>query len=105
MYMEEIKLPQSDRVRMRSFVQNCKQMQRQEFYQEVLLVMSPALRGEIAVRQCGEWIAKVPFFTCKDPAERERFTVAVACVLNRACFASGELMFKQGEVADTMYIV
>ena len=103
--MEDIELPQSDRVRMRSFMTGCKMMQRQEFYQDVLQVMSPQLRGEMAMRQCGDWIAKVRFFCCDDPAERERFTMAVACVLKRACFAGMEPIFKPGDAANRLYIV
>lgn len=105
MYMEEIKLPKLSRVKMREFVANCTQMQRQEFYQEVLEGLSPALRGEIADRTAGPWIRKVPFFVCEDLDEQNRFVINVAMVLKRGAFTRSEMLFKEGEIADRMYIV
>ena len=73
--------------------------------QEVLEGLSPALRGEIAELTAGPWILKVPFFKCNDDDERNRFVINVAMVLHRGAFTRSEMLFKEGEIADKMYIV
>eukprot|EP00941_MAST-03F_sp_MAST-3F-sp1_P000679 g679.t1 len=105
MYMAEIRMPQEDRYRMREFVQNCKGLQRQEFYQDVLRVLSPQLQGEFAMRTTGAWIRKVPFFCCSNDEEREKFIISIALVLNRRAYTRGEMLFKTAEKAELMYII
>ena len=48
-FMVENKLPKLLRVRLREYFQHCRQLQRAQHYQDLLVHMSPMLRGEVAV--------------------------------------------------------
>ena len=72
---------------------------------QYLKVLSPALRGEVALQQCGHWLAAVPFFCCKNGDERRRFAIEVCSVLQRACYIADELLYQMGAPADRMYII
>lgn len=59
-FMVENKLPVELRVRLREYFQHCRQLQRAQHYQDLLVHMSPMLRGEVAVfcnryGACGSW--------------------------------------------------
>jgi len=105
MYMEEIRLPKDDKVKAREYMNNCRGLQRQQYYQDVLRNMSPSMRGMFALHSHSSWIRKIPFFNAAKGDEKDRFTIAVALELERVAFTANELVFGQGEVADRMFIV
>jgi hypothetical protein len=107
LYMEENQMPNEMRVRLREYFNYCKQMNRQKYYQALLVEMSPTLRGEVASYINSAWLDKVPFF---NPAgvtkeESKTFCVEVSMKLLPEAFAPQELIIRMGEPTEKMYMV
>ena len=60
------------------YVDECEQLIRQQHYNSLLPLLSPTLRGKVALSTHGVWVVHVPFFKCDDPRERNEFIMAVA---------------------------
>ena len=67
----------------------------------MLEIMSPRLRGEVAMMQCGPWINNVPFFR----GAPETFIVDVALKLKSVTFPQGEEIVRAGAISTRLYIV
>ena len=67
----------------------------------MLEIMSPRLRGEVAMMQCGPWINNVPFFR----GAPETFIVDVALKLKSETFPQGEEIVRAGAISTRLYIV
>ena len=68
---------------------------------ELLELMSPSLRGEVALKQCGSWINNVPFFS----GAPDGFIVDIALKLKTETFPQGEEIVHAGQISTKMYIV
>jgi potassium voltage-gated channel Eag-related subfamily H protein 7 len=104
-YMEEIKVPQSMRIRMREFFMHCKGTFRMKYYTDILELLSPQLQGEFAAFQHGSWLNSIPFFACDDDEERGNFITRIALKLEPRSFAPNEMIFLANEESDSMYIM
>ena len=91
--------------RLREYFQHCRNMLRQRYYHKLLELMSPALRGEVAMYTHGAWIQQITFLCCDNEEERTRFIVQIALALDGRAYAPDELIYSCGEVADALYIV
>jgi potassium voltage-gated channel Eag-related subfamily H protein 7 len=112
LYMAENRIPPEMRIRLREYFMYCKGMQRQEYYKELLVKMSPALRGEVCVFINKTWINSVPFFSRRGKLaakigedEHRLFITAVAMKLTPAAYAPQEVLVHIGERAETMFIM
>ena len=104
-FMVENKLPKELRVRLREYFQHCRQLQRAQHYQDLLVHMSPMLRGEVAVFCNREWVLKVPFFNGAPEEETNNFITSIALALVLEAYAPHETIIKKGEPTEKMYIV
>ena len=67
----------------------------------MLELMSPKLRGEVAMKQCGTWINNVPFFR----GAPEQFIVDIALKLKSETFPQSEEIVMAGTISTKLYIV
>lgn len=104
-YMEEIKLPKKQRSKLREYFTHCKQIFRMKYFHEVLENMSPTLQGEVARHSHGSWLYEIKFFNAGKEDERDRFLVQVALALEPSAFAPNEMVYREGDLAECMYIV
>ena len=105
-YMAEIKLPMHRRMSFRQFFAFNKENFKNRFFIDVLMdKMSPDLQGMLAAYQHGSWIRKIPFFNAKSKEERRVFISKVALSLNACAFSPGELVYHEGDIAFSMFIV
>ena len=112
LYMEENRLPNEMRIRLREYFMYCKGLQRQNYYKELLVKMSPALRGEVCVFINKSWINSVPFFSRRGKLaahigeeEHRLFITAIAMNLTPHAYAPQEILVHMGEPAETMFIM
>ena len=68
---------------------------------ELLELMSPSLRGEVALKQCGSWINNVPFFS----GGPDGFIVDIALKLKSETFPQGETIVHAGALSTKLFIV
>jgi potassium voltage-gated channel Eag-related subfamily H protein 7 len=104
-YMEEIKLPKSQRTKLREYFTHCKQIFRMKYFHDVLENMSPELQGEVAKHTHGSWLYEIPFFNADKEEERDRFLVSVALALVPKAFGPNEMVYREGDMAISMFIV
>lgn len=68
---------------------------------DLLRLMSPALRGEVAMLKCGNWVSSVPFFAGGPP----EFMVEIALRLETETYPQWEEIIHANDQAEKMYIV
>lgn len=68
---------------------------------DILHQMSPKLRGEVAIKQCGEWVNNIPFFR----GAPKQFVVDIALKLSTVTYPQDEEILRVGEISTQMYIV
>jgi potassium voltage-gated channel Eag-related subfamily H protein 7 len=109
-YLTENNMPTSLRVRMREYLNHCKALIRNEYYQSQILPSMPrSLQAEAAL--CAHAGNKsvgahcVPFMCCKDDAERASFIMSATLKLQHLVCPPTETLYTTGETADKMYIV
>eukprot|EP00873_Tetraselmis_striata_P012096 jgi/Tetstr1/432360/TSEL_021757.t1 len=68
---------------------------------DLLRLMSPALRGEVAMVKCGSWVGSVPYFAGGPP----EFMVEIAMRLTSETYPQWEEIIHANDHADKMYIV
>jgi hypothetical protein len=80
LYMSENHMPNDLRIRLREYFQYSKQLNRQRYYQALLMEMSPSLRGEVANFINSAWLENIPFFNPPHMLvdERETFCTAIS---------------------------
>mmetsp|Transcript_27390 Transcript_27390/g.89649 ORF Transcript_27390/g.89649 Transcript_27390/m.89649 type:complete len:686 (+) Transcript_27390:150-2207(+) len=100
-FMKETNLPVDLRLRLRAYFRYRRRNTSVEDWHMLLNLMSPALRGEVAMQQCGTWIGNVPFFR----GAPQDFVTEIALTLGSETFPQSEEIIKQGELATKMYIV
>jgi len=105
LYLADIKASMPMRERFRFYFLKAKELMRHSYYTEVLEQLSPGLRGELAMHCHSGWLSQIPFFNCGDELERQQFMVAVAMNLKRKAFTKMEMVCRQGDQADAMYII
>jgi len=103
--MEEIKLPKKQRSKLREYFTHCKQIFRMKYFHDVLENMSPTLQGEVAKHSHGSWLYEIKFFNASQDDERDRFLVQVALSLEPSAYAPNEMVYREGDLAESMYIV
>ncbi|EQC26951.1 hypothetical protein SDRG_15282 [Saprolegnia diclina VS20] len=97
-------LPSDLSSRLRDFFFSSRSLLREKKNRDLLLAMSPGLRGEVALYN-NQWISKIDFFSCSDDRERSQFITALAMVLRPECFPPSEAVIRQGEYNTKMYLV
>jgi len=100
-FMIDTKLPLDLRSKLRAYFRYRRRSAEANTYGGLLMLMSPELRGEVAISQCGSWLQQVPFF---DGAPKE-FVTEIAQILQSETFPQGEEIIKEGEIGVKMYIV
>ncbi|KAJ3108527.1 hypothetical protein HDU97_000809 [Phlyctochytrium planicorne] len=81
---------------------------RGKFFDEdaILSEMNDSLRLEIAIHNCQDLIAKVPFLRREmDDGRDELFMGRIAKVLKPKYFVKGDIIFEQGWVGNEMYFI
>ena len=110
-YIKENRIPKSLKYRLREYFYHTRELQRAQHYNELLSLMTPTLRGEVAVLANGEWIRKVPFFNPKLKSGEElgdelfKFITEVTMKLTIESFAPNELVITAGGRGHQMYII
>ena len=109
-YMEETRVPNELRIRLREYFMYAKNMNRQSYYSKLYDKMSPSLRGEVAYHINQEWIGGVPFLSraghlgaAISKEEHTLFITDVAMSLKAEAYAPQEIVIKMGEKAEKMY--
>ncbi|KDO19883.1 hypothetical protein SPRG_14726 [Saprolegnia parasitica CBS 223.65] len=98
------RLPSDLSSRLRDFFFSSRSLLREKKNRDLLLAMSPGLRGEVALYN-NQWISKIDFFSCSDDRERSQFITALAMVLRPECFPPSEAVIREGEYNTKMYLV
>ena len=106
-YMKENRIPKGLRFRLREYFYHTRDNQRALFYNELLTLMTPTLRGEVAVLSNGDWVKRVPFFFPDNAEDNEltSFITDVTMRLSISSFAPEELVITQGDRGHQMYII
>ena len=106
-FVKENSIPSELRTRLREYFFHTRELRRASLYTELLELMSPTLRGEVAILANGDWIKSVSFFSptdCSD-AEHRAFVTEITMRLKIRAFAPHELIYAQGEAPLCMYII
>ncbi|OQS03787.1 hypothetical protein THRCLA_03918 [Thraustotheca clavata] len=103
-YCQYNQLPMDLSSRLREFFFTSRSLLRETKNRNLLLAMSPGLRGEVALYN-NQWISKIDFFNCSDDLERSQFITALAMVLRPECFPPSEYAIREGEYNTKMYLV
>ena len=101
-------MPTSLRVRMREYLNHCKALIRNEYYQAQILPSMPrSLQAEAAL--CAQHAGNksvgvhcVPFLCCRDDAERASFIISATLKLQHLVCPPTEGLYNAGETADKM---
>ena len=106
-YMKENRIPKELRYRLREYFYHTRELQRAHHYNDLLSLMTPTLRGEVAVLSNADWVKRVPFFYPKaaTDAELKSFITEVTMKLTIDSFAPEELVISKGERGLVMYII
>lgn len=104
-FLAEINTPQTKRREIREYFHHCRQLFRAEYYNNLLLQMSPKLRGDVALHCHCLWVEQISFFRAESDEERQAFITAIALNLNLEAYAPKELIIKTGEFTEKMYII
>ncbi|EQC39651.1 hypothetical protein, variant 1 [Saprolegnia diclina VS20] len=103
-YATQNQLPAELTSRLREYFHSSRALLRDKQNLDLLLTMSPGLRGEVSVFN-NKWIADISFFHCSDVLERAQFVTALALVLRPECFPPSEFVIREGELNTKMYLV
>ncbi|KDO33896.1 hypothetical protein SPRG_01776 [Saprolegnia parasitica CBS 223.65] len=103
-YATQNQLPAELTSRLREYFHSSRALLRDKQNLDLLLTMSPGLRGEVSVFN-NKWIADISFFHCNDVLERAQFVTALALVLRPECFPPSEFVIREGELNTKMYLV
>ncbi|ETV78686.1 hypothetical protein H257_07540 [Aphanomyces astaci] len=103
-YCHHNQLPSELSARLREYFHSSRTLLRERQHHNLLLTMSPGLRGEVALYN-NQWIAKIEFFNCSNDFERNQFITAVALLLRHECFPPNEYVIREGEFNTKMYLV
>ena len=104
-FLSEIRLEEDHANEVREYFRYSRGHFRNQYHKRLLMFMSPALRGMVTRHQHSVWIRQVWFFNCNEDEERNRFVTDVGLSLVLEAFSPNELIIRQGDVADKMYIV
>ncbi|RHY26599.1 hypothetical protein DYB25_013531, partial [Aphanomyces astaci] len=74
-YCHHNQLPSELSARLREYFHSSRTLLRERQHHNLLLTMSPGLRGEVALYN-NQWIAKIEFFNCSNDFERNQFITA-----------------------------
>ena len=107
LYMDENNMPNQLRIRLREYFQYSKQLNRQRYYQALLMEMSPSLRGEVANFINSAWLENIPFFNPPHMLvdERETFCTAISLRLKQEAYAPQEVVIREGEQTEKFYLL
>ena len=97
----ELRLGEALQMRLRDYFRYKHTSTNMDEWHTMLERMSPSLRGEVAMRQCGKWINNVPFFR----GAPDLFVVDVALKLKSVTFPQGEEIVRAGALSTRLYIV
>ena len=104
-FMEESSLPHELRLKLRGFFQHTRSLLRHDYYRQIIMAMSPELRGSVTVYLNAAWIQKVPFFNTPDTAETSQFITDVSVRLEPAVYGKEEWVVQMGSRAKEMWLV
>ncbi|RHY80158.1 hypothetical protein DYB26_003387, partial [Aphanomyces astaci] len=82
-YCHHNQLPSELSARLREYFHSSRTLLRERQHHNLLLTMSPGLRGEVALYN-NQWIAKIEFFNCSNDFERNQFITAVVTLWYRS---------------------
>ena len=97
----ELKLGDDLQMRLRDYFRYKHTSTNMDEWHVMLEKMSPSLRGEVAMRQCGRWINNVLFFK----GAPDLFVVDIALKLKSFTFPQGEEIVRAGARSARLYIV
>ena len=105
--MAEYHIPRELQVSLREYFRHCRALSRQRYYHDLLVQMSPSLRGQVAVFCHSAWILKVPFFNSPSVSdeEREQFIIQIAMAIEPEAYPPNEPIFRVNNPAMQMYIL
>jgi len=106
-YVRENKIPDHLKRRLTDYFYYQRELLRASHYTELLELMTPTLRGEVAVLANGPWVEKIPFFTPKQCSidEKDKFVTCITMRLILICFAPEESVYVKGDPATHLYII
>mmetsp|Transcript_9796 Transcript_9796/g.34132 ORF Transcript_9796/g.34132 Transcript_9796/m.34132 type:complete len:698 (+) Transcript_9796:423-2516(+) len=100
-FMREANLDIPLRLQLRDYFRYKRRSTNMDDWKNLLNLMSPKLRGQVAEAQCGSWLNAVPFFR----GAPHDFVVDVALLLSVKTFPPEEEIIKMGDAVDCMFIV
>mmetsp|Transcript_24771 Transcript_24771/g.68993 ORF Transcript_24771/g.68993 Transcript_24771/m.68993 type:complete len:217 (-) Transcript_24771:624-1274(-) len=100
-FAEENSIESELKKRLRAYFEYRSQYTSISEWNDLLRLMSPALRGEVAMLKCGNWVASIPYFV---DAPRD-FIVEIAMQLQSETYPQSELVIHMNDIPHKMYIV
>mmetsp|Transcript_18147 Transcript_18147/g.30266 ORF Transcript_18147/g.30266 Transcript_18147/m.30266 type:complete len:582 (-) Transcript_18147:1749-3494(-) len=100
-FMRFQQLPTDLQIRMQAYYEHYLQRNLDFDEEEILSEMSSSLRSEVQLLMNRDLIERVPFFKGADT----RFIVRIISALKRRCYAPGDIIMQEGEVAREMYLI
>lgn len=82
-FLAEINTPQPKRREIREYFHHCRQLFRSQYYNNLLLQMSPKLRGDIALHSHQQWVSQISFFRAESEEERQMFITSIALQVHK----------------------
>lgn len=110
-FMAEHHLPRSLRDKLRGFFDNAKRVHRHADYDELILGMTPLLKGEVALATHGRWLRAIPclriIFTASESDQRFlgllTMRMAIAAFIQKEWLPGGRLYIVRKGLVTRMY--
>ena len=104
-YCNQVNMDHDMRLRLHEYFEHCRQLFKNRYYMDVLADLSPTLRGEVTRGRYQAWIDRIPFFRVTNTWERKTLCMEVTSRLKPEAFAPNELLYRQGQIADRLFII
>jgi hypothetical protein len=98
-------IPRETRLELRTYFYNCRGLFKEQYFQQVLGLMSPGLRGEFTAHTTGPWIRSIYFFRTNGNENEALFVAQISQRLRRFGFPAGEQIIAHAEKAEQMFII
>jgi len=104
-FMEERNLPRDLRIKLREYFHYTAKQYRNQHYRQLLLEMSPEMRGDVYRRVNSKWVFALPFIHCASPFERKAFITTLAGAFGQDIFPPRERIIRPGEIAEVLFLI
>ena len=101
----DVNMPPELSASLLEYHQECRSMLRQRYYDTLLEMLSPTLRGQVVSHTHGSRLQLIPFFQCPDPKESKKFLMEIAGHMKVAVYGKAEFIANAGDAATCMFII